>query len=209
MILIILILVLIFVIFVVIIARESANTPDLSKFTDFEREEMGRISEIRERGESYFESGDYRNAIVEYDRLLKYVPGDKKAYLFKAMSKFQLEDYEGALNDFDDTVGITGYGIWLPYEMRAKTKLKLSYMRDIPSLRDDALADFNYAIYLLDEAIEKEPENGEFYLERAGIKRQVFNNEEADKDVLKAAELGCSEAVEYLAKRENMRSKNG
>ena len=190
---------LVVVIFVVIVKSNSSHS-NSTDFSDEERQEMLRIGEIRKQGQQYYSAGDYRRAINEFDKVTKYIPDHYTAYLFKAESKLRLEDYEGALHDFDKATGSSNFR-WIPYKGRARSKLKLSYARDIPSLRDDALADYNYAISLINEELKKDSENGELYFTRSSIKREIFDDEGADEDILKAAKLGYPEAIDYLNKR--------
>ena len=200
-------LLLIVIAVVIAVKSKSAHSYDSRDFSDEENQEVLRIGEIRKQGVQYFNAGDFHSAINEFDKVTKYIPDHYFAYFYKATAKFMLDDYEGALNDYDKATGITS-DPWMVYEGRANTKLRLSYARGIPSLRDDALADFNYAISLINEAVKKDSGNGDLYLKRSNIKRDIFDEEGADEDILKAAKLGCSEAIDYLNKREKLRSRN-
>lgn len=120
------------------------------------------IDKFQYQADLFLEKGDHRSAIDMMDKITQYSPDTYPhsyfAYFGKAGSKFKLEDYAGALKDYDKAAAGLGSLTWALYVERAETKLKLSAARNIPSLRDDALADFNYALSLLDEVLKRDHE---------------------------------------------------
>ncbi len=56
------------------------------------------------RGEAYMQSGDYRNAMADFDSVLEHDPQNAVAFYDRALLNTRLEDYGAALNDINNSM---------------------------------------------------------------------------------------------------------
>ncbi len=135
-----------------------------------------------EQGKAKYQAGDYRSAVVAYNKALELHEGLIEAYFQRASAKSILQDYEGALKDYNKVVNLDSLHV-KAYFHRSRLKHQLGFQRD------SSLADINTAIAIA-------PDNAELYASRAYIKANTFdleadkiNHEDAIKDLDQAIEL--------------------
>jgi len=114
-----------------------------------------------EQGKAKYQAGDYRSAVVAYDKALELHEGLVEAYFQRASAKNLLKDYEGALKDYSRVIALDSMHVYA-YYYRSYLKHQLGFQRD------SALQDINTAINIA-------PDNGELYARRAFIKAHTFD----------------------------------
>lgn len=165
-----------------------------------------------------YELKDYPNAIKFYSLVLaqKEIP---KIYFWRAMSKSHLNDYYGAISDYDYLIKLGNYDMATVYNNKAyslvglkKYKEALQYVNKALNLNSniwyiwDTRGEINYNLNLYTEcisdmkkAINLNPnENSYYFSGLAKIKLKQIAN--ACKDFSKSGELGKSEAYLEIKK---------
>ena len=56
------------------------------------------------KGNEFYESGDFINAIAEYTLALRKQPDYARAYLSRGLAKRKLDDYQGAIADYTSAI---------------------------------------------------------------------------------------------------------
>lgn len=118
------------------------------------------------RGIAKGESGDYKGAIVDYDKVIGLDPDDAFVYCYRGVAKAKLGDMEGAIADFDKSLAIDPEHS-LAYSNRGTIKY-------VTGDSEGALSDYSKAIEIRPNAI--------FYLVRAAVKHEMgdYKGEIAD-----------------------------
>ncbi len=114
---------------------------------DFERAvECDRFNTyiFEERGDFYFNSGDFRKALADFDTAIKVAPSRSFTYKHRAATHFKLQNYAAALQDITKAVELEPLDIsnllWIPPS-------------ELASCRDEALQ--TGMLHLADETIRK------------------------------------------------------
>ena len=143
-----------------------------------------------EQGKAKYQAGDYRSAVVAYNKALELHEGLVEAYFQRASAKNLLRDFEGALRDYNKVINLDSLHVYA-YYYRSLLKHQLGFQRD------SSMADINTAIAMA-------PDNPKLYARRAYIKANTFdlvadkiNHEEAIADLDKAIELDANDPEFY------------
>lgn len=105
-------------------------------------------------GKTFFDSGDYKNALAEYDKAIEHDPKNAEAYCGRARVRLMAEQNDLALADADKALALDSK--FLPaFEVRAYIKT--------------AQKDYEGAIAEINQAIALEPENALWYIVRGEI----------------------------------------
>lgn len=134
-------------------------------------------------GNAAYEEGDYKNAIKFYNKAIPLIPTITSIYYYRGCAKQYLEDYKGAVEDFDKSIEIGASNSDLSYYQRSK--IKSHKLRD----KDGALQDLN-------KAIELNPNDADYYYSRAIL----VDDYDALQDLNKAVELEPKSADNYIAR---------
>jgi hypothetical protein len=65
-----------------------------------ENEKDELVRRLRKSGVDFYNKNDYKNAIKEFDKAIKFAPGDAKAYRHRGMAYFYDKQYGMAIADF-------------------------------------------------------------------------------------------------------------
>ncbi len=89
----------------------SPNHSEANKYRTIIKARLGKavtseISQTIKRGEGYHSRKNYRNAIGEFDKVIKLDPENSEAYRLRGLSKQALKDTNGALRDFNRAIEI-------------------------------------------------------------------------------------------------------
>ena len=143
-----------------------------------------------EQGKAKYQAGDYRSAVMAYDKALALQEGLVEAYFQRASAKNLLKDFEGALRDYNKVIRLDSAHVYA-YYYRSLLKHQLGFQRD------SSMLDINTAIALA-------PDNPKLYARRAFIKANTFdlvadkiNHEDAIADLDKAIELDPNDPQFY------------
>ena len=84
--------------------RELNDTIGADK--DFEKgnrlfQNLDEGLKANDEGDDYYYSNDYKNAIKRYNKAITLIPSVTSIYYYRGCSKQYLEDYKGAIEDFD------------------------------------------------------------------------------------------------------------
>lgn len=134
-------------------------------------------------GNAAYEEGDYNAAIIFYNKAIPLIPTITSIYYYRGYSKQYLEDYQGAIKDFDRSIELQASNRDLSYYQRSK--IKSNKLKD----RTGALQDLNNAIKL-------NPNDADYYYSRAILVEDF----DALQDLNKAVELAPDEADNYIAR---------
>ncbi len=154
-----------------------------------------------EQGKAKYQEGDYRSAVIAYNKALELEDSLVDAYFQRASAKSFLEDYEGALKDYSTVIRFDPGNV-SAYYFRSYLKHELGFQRD------SSLLDINVAIDLA-------PNDAKLYARRAYIKAHTFdldedkiNHTSAIADLDRAIEIdGMNQ--EYYRQRGFSKSQNG
>jgi len=165
-------------------------------------------------------SGDYQEAIEEFDKAIKINPKDAKAYYNRGVVKGGLGDYRGAIEDFNKSIEINPMNT-NPYYTRGRAKARLSNyseaIKDFNEVIDRNpedltlikvcidrgsakynLGDYRGAIEDFNKAIEINSKYAKTYYGRGLAKIGLDQKDSGCLDLSKAGELGYSEAYEAI-----------
>jgi tetratricopeptide (TPR) repeat protein len=134
-------------------------------------------------GNAAYEEGDYKNAVKFYNKAISLLPTITSIYYYRGCSKQYLEDYKGAVEDFDKGIEIGASNRDLSYYQRSKIK-------------SHKLRDKNGALQDLNKAIELNPNDADYYYSRAIL----VDDYDALQDLNKAVELAPKDADNYIAR---------
>ncbi|NOS71749.1 MAG: tetratricopeptide repeat protein [Verrucomicrobia bacterium] len=180
----------------------------------------------QKRAEWYYDAGQTKsqmgaqsNAILAFSEAIKLNPTNALAYLYRATSKIQLQDFAGALGDVKRTIELDGSNQpafylrgWCNSALKEFKNAEADFTRAInmetndvnsyngrgvvrANLRkpDEALADFN-------KAIELSPREAEFYRNRALAEWMQKEYELAHADASKSIELDGTDVMAYVVR---------
>lgn len=136
-----------------------------------------------DEGNEAYENGDYKNAIKFYNKAIPLIPTITSIYYYRGCSKLYLEDYQGALEDFDKSIELKDSNRDLSYYQRSK-------------LKSHKLGDKKGALEDLNIAIELNPNDGDYYYSRAIL----VDDYDAIQDLNKAVELEPTNADYYISR---------
>jgi tetratricopeptide (TPR) repeat protein len=84
--------------------RQRLNELVLNELTAALAIDSGLLAALRDRAETYFELKKYKQAIVDYDRIISLDPADAGAYNDRGLAKMQLGRTYEAISDFSDAI---------------------------------------------------------------------------------------------------------
>ena len=128
-----------------------------------------------DRGRTHFYSGEYEQALADYDRAIAIDPESLFAYFYRASVYKKLEQYDKALADYNKAISFYEFASF--YNGRGDLYHKLKQY-------DKAIADYTEAI-----AISFSSESAYSYKSRGYTYQELGKIEEAKKDWEKAASL--------------------
>lgn len=107
-----------------------------------------------QNGAAYFDSGDYKSALAEYDKAIEHDPKNAEAYCGRARVRLMAEQEDLALVEADKAIALDAKFAFA-YEIRAYARC--------------AQKDYEGAIAEINQAIALEPENALWYIVRGEI----------------------------------------
>lgn len=134
-------------------------------------------------GNAAYEEGDYKNAIKFYNKAIPLIPTITTIYYNRGCAKQYLEDYQGAIEDFDKSIELGASNRDLSYYERSKIKSH-KFKDKVGALQD------------LNNAIELNPNDADYYYSRAIL----VDDYDAIQDLNKAVELDPKNADNYIAR---------
>ena len=168
----------------------------LNKENDSEKEEKFIYTSPSEliTASDYFNRGIYNqelfkniDAILDYTKAIELDPDFTEAYLKRASLKQELEDFNGALNDYNFAIEsqFIWYLFWVDY-VDANTYFERGRVKNI-------LEDYNGAIKDLNKAIEIDKNLKLAYLERGNVKVRIAEiikeGEESENNIFELGDL--------------------
>lgn len=144
------------------------------------------------RGNAYLESGDYQQAIVNYDASIKAGPYYSDAYYNRGIAYSKVRNYAMGIENYDAAIKL------YPQYTEAFVNRGLAYY-EMGNYRQ-ALDDYSTAIKFNPRDADAYQNLGLVYLRSGDIKQALINYN-------KAARLGAKEAQEFLRKYEQLTGK--
>ena len=136
------------------------TTPDLNDFTS---------------GAEKLGSGDYRGALVDFNKAIELNPEDPESFFYRGLAKAKSGDFQGSIVDYDKAIQLKPNNLD-SYGSRGIAKARLGDL-------EGAIQDF-------DKAIEISPKDGNAYFNR-GISMEMSGvMSDACVDWRKALDLG-------------------
>jgi tetratricopeptide (TPR) repeat protein len=157
-------------------SRNEGNQ-NLSLITD-----ITQANEHQEKGSKFASSGNYEEAIKEYNEVIRILPYKHIPYFNRALCYSQLHNDDAALQDFLRVAELK------PDFTGTYPRLITIYANR--GMYDDAL---NYA----NKWVSLEPNNGEPLFNRAKIHERKGSNIDALNDMKQACDLGYNQACRY------------
>lgn len=142
-------------------------------------------SDLLSAGIEKYETGDYRNAIKDLDKVIANQPENAKAFKYRGLAKFVLRSYYASIEDFDQLLKIDPKDSE-GYFVRALAKGKLERFRE-------EIEDYNLAI-------QYDPENADIFFNRGAAKLQLKYYESAALDFSKVIALDPDHAAAYSSR---------
>ena len=136
-------------------------------------------------GIAKMESGNYDEAITDFDRAIELDADNAEAHSHRGSAKSHIGDIEGAIEDFDRAIEIDADDVGA-YVQRAIGKQH----------KDDhqgAIADWSHAL-------ELKPDDGGWYVNRGMVKEIIGDYDGATADYNRAAEVEPNYEVAYIAR---------
>lgn len=167
--------------------NRAANIPEFVN-TDFEQfnkivDEFSDVADYNVRGTSKAQFGNFKEAILDFNKALQINANDDQAYANRGKAKDELGDLDGAITDLNKAIDLKpeehDY-----YIHRGNTKVKMK--------------NFKGAIDDCNKAISLEPKDAALYAHRAGIYQLASNYENALADFTRAIDLKPSYALYYM-----------
>ncbi len=167
--------------------NRAANIPEFvnTDFNGFNKitDKFSDVADYNVRGTSKAQFGDFKNAIVDFNKALQVNKNDAQAYANRGKAKDELGDLKGALADLSKAIELApekhGY-----YIHRGNTKVK---MRDL----DGAIEDCNKAIGLA-------ANDAALFAHRAGIYQLAGKFDKSIADFTKAISLKPGYGLYYM-----------
>ena len=171
--------------------NRAANIPEFvnTDFDDFNKiiDKFSDVADYNVRGTSKAQFGDFKNAIVDFNKALQVNRKDDQAYANRGKAKDEIGDLRGALADLTKAIELNpeehDY-----YIHRGNTKVKMRNLRG--------------AIEDCSKAVEMEPKDAALYAHRAGIYQLARDYKNAIADLTKAIQLKPNYALYYMHKAE-------
>ena len=148
--------------------NEDRLFPDFEGFARVRREEILytelTATQYKVRGHESYDTGNYREAISDYDRVIDLNSGDHEIYYLIGMAKYELRQYPEALDDFTDAIRLKSD---LPeyHFMQGLARFEINQL-------SEAKQSFNNAINLMSG-------DGRFYKAKAEVCGMMEEHEEA------------------------------
>ncbi|HPE76456.1 MAG TPA: tetratricopeptide repeat protein [Draconibacterium sp.] len=167
--------------------HRAANIPEFVN-TDFEQfdkitDEFSDVADYNVRGTSKAQFGNFKEAIMDFNKALQVNQNDDQAYANRGKAKDELGDLDGAIADLNKAIELKpeehDY-----YIHRGNTKVKMK--------------NYNGAIDDCNKAISLEPKDAALYAHRAGIYQLSANYENALADFSRAIGLKPTYALYYM-----------
>ncbi len=167
--------------------NRAANIPEFvnTDFDDFNKiiDKFSDVADYNVRGTSKAQFGDFKNAIIDFNKALQVNRNDDQAYANRGKAKDELGDLKGALADLSKAIELKpdehDY-----YIHRGNTKVKMQ--------------NFSGAIDDCSKAISIEPNDAALYAHRAGIYQLAGNYKDAIADLTKAIQIKPEYALYYV-----------
>ena len=193
--------------------------PTTNAFDDFTSKLNQTKQFYNDEGIKKHKTGDYKGAILDYDKSIKLDPNYAKAIYNRGLSKHELEDYLEAIKDFDKAIEL-GYKNPNLYATRGLSNYKIKDYYEFLWDYDKAIElDPNVAFYYVNRGVAKEmtfntygaitdyseaisinPDYALAYFKRGKAKEETANFEGACTDFKRAAYLGNEEAKRWIGK---------
>lgn len=175
-------------------------------------------------GESKRNRGDFKEAIIDYDKAIEINSTFEDAYLDRGLAKADLKDYMGAMEDYNKAIDIYP-NFALAYLNRGNLKCDL---KDYYGALEDCnkalgidpnlgitfnsrgiikyhLEDFQGALMDYNKAIESNFDQAFAYFNRGLVNYKLQDIENACKDWRKAGDMGVKEAYDKISRYCNQR----
>ncbi len=135
------------------------------------------------QGNTFYQQGDYNDAIKSYDKCISIAQDSHEAYYLRGNAKAETRDYEGAIKDYDSAAekGAIAFDRWAILFNRGNAKVALDKY-------EDALRDYDKAVQLA-QKLHLESSTGMIVYNRANTKTILGKYEDAIQDYDEAIRL--------------------
>lgn len=128
-----------------------------------------------------------KEALKNANQALNIHKGDNQIYALRGVIRYGLEDYKGAIKDFDLVIGD-----------EKKDSVVISKVYRFKGLSHKSMGNYQIAENLLDSAIIFNNTSGLNYFNRGYIRLKLKETDDACDDFSKALELGMDDAVYFI-----------
>lgn len=167
--------------------KRAANIPEFvnTDYNQFNKiiDKFSDVADYNVRGTSKAQFGDFKEAIVDFNKALQVNANDPQAFANRGKAKDELGDLKGALEDLTKAINLNpdehDY-----YIHRGNTKVKMN--------------NFQGAIDDCNKAIKIEPQDAALYAHRAGIYQIIGSYNKALNDLAKAVIIKPDYTLYYV-----------
>jgi len=161
-----------------------------------------------EMGNSYFQLGNYQEAIAEYTQVIQFCPDSAEAYYNRGVAHAHLKDYQVAVADFTEAIQLTpdnddayynrgiAYSILTNYQAAVVDFTETIQLNssntnayNYRGIARNKLADYQGSVTDFTQAIRLNPDYADAYYNRGDAHSQLGNYPEAIEDFQQASEL--------------------
>jgi len=176
------------------------------------------------KGSSYFDKGDYKNSVANYNKAIELDPNDFVSYNNRGLSYIGLGDYDQGISDCNKAIELNpnyanayinrgiGYGFKGDYDQAISDFNKAialdpndSYSFYNRALTYNNLGNYEYALADYDKAIELNPKYIEAYVNRGLLHESLGHISDATKDFEKILEISTDPDLQQQVENELMK----
>ena len=173
----------------------SKTTP-LESLVEWQRRPYIRAELYYSQGEGKSTAKEYKNAIVDFDKVIALNPEHVRAYYKRGLTKYNLENYAGAIDDYTRVIKLNPWHA-RAYNNRGVTKFRLSESKHNSGDVEKAQHLYQEAMDDWTQTIKIDPEHATAYKNRGIVKSILGDIESASGDAERAQRLYHEGVVDY------------
>ncbi|KZR92629.1 lipoprotein NlpI [Synechococcus sp. MIT S9509] len=131
------------------------------------------------------ESGEYRGALIEFNKAIELDPTNSSAYQYRGVAKAKYGDFEGSIIDYSKSIELDSSST----ESYANRGIAKARSGDVPG----TVLDFDVAIHM-------NPDDGNAYFNHGMAMEMSHDLQHACLDWNQAVELGDQKSISFLRK---------
>ncbi len=173
-----------------------AKTTPLESLVEWQRRPYIRAELYYSQGEGKSTAKEYKNAIVDFDKVIALNPEHVRSYYKRGLTKYNLENYAGAIDDYTRAIKLNPRHA-RAYNNRGVAKFRLSESKHNSGDVEKAQLLYQEAIDDYTRAIKLNPRHATAYNNRGIVKSILGDIESESGDAERAQRLYHEGVVDY------------